>query len=91
MRSDRAQFTDDVALPTADRLRWKCRRGMLELDLLLDGFLSSGYSSLSDGEKQTFIQVLEFEDQLLLDWIMGNVVPADADIGNMLIHIRAAT
>jgi antitoxin CptB len=77
------------AIPTADRLRWQCRRGMLELDLLLEGFLDQGYDALSDEQKTLFVRVLNTEDQLLLDWLMGYVVPSDAQIRQMVERMRA--
>ncbi len=76
-------------IPTADRLRWQCRRGMLELDLLLEGFLDQGYDALSDEQKTLFVRVLNTEDQLLLDWLMGYVVPSDAKIRQMVERMRA--
>ena len=77
------------AIPTTDRLRWQCRRGMLELDLLLEGFLDQGYDALSDEQKTLFVRVLNTEDQLLLDWLMGYVVPSDAQIRQMVERMRA--
>ena len=77
-------------IPSPDRLRWHCRRGMLELDLLLEGFLDSGYPDLPDGDKVLFGRLLDFQDQLLLDWLMGYVVPSDPDIGRLIGRIRAS-
>jgi len=76
--------------PSADRLRWHCRRGMLELDLLLEGFLDKGYPGLSAEDKELFVRVLDFEDQLLLDWLMGHVIPSDPGISRLVSRIRAA-
>ena len=75
-------------LPSLDRLRWQCRRGMLELDLLLEDFLDNTYAGLSDAEKRTFCRVLEYQDQLLLDWFMGRAVPADREIIRIVERIR---
>lgn len=49
------------------RLRWRCRRGMLELDILLNEFLDKQYTELSIEQKNIFDQVLEYPDQLLYD------------------------
>jgi len=75
---------------SADRLRWHCRRGMLELDLLLEAFLDRDYSGLSAEDKGVFVRILDFEDQLLLDWLMGHVIPSDQDISRLVRRIRAA-
>jgi len=77
--------------PSAERLRWQCRRGMLELDLLLQGFLDAGYTDLTEQQQEQFVQMLDFEDQLLLDWLMGYVVPADGAYLNLIGKIRQAT
>lgn len=71
-------------LPPLGQLRWQCRRGMLELDYILLGFLDQHYPELAVADQQLFVQMLDFEDQLLLDWVMGNVVPADANIRRLV-------
>jgi len=72
------------------RLRWQCRRGMLELDLLLNRFLETGYAGLGEAERATFNRLLAYQDQVLHDWFMGHAVPADGDIRDLLARIRAA-
>ena len=79
-----------MVTPSLDRLRWQCRRGMLELDLLLQGFLESGYSDLSEDRQRTFSRMLEYPDQLLLDWLVGHIVPADPEVRELVERIRAA-
>ncbi len=54
------------------RLRWKSRRGMLELDLALTTFLDSGFNALSLEEKQLFESLLELEDTVLFAWVLGH-------------------
>jgi antitoxin CptB len=72
------------------RLRWQCRRGMLELDLLLNRFLDTGYAGLGEAERATFNRLLAYQDQVLHDWFMGHAVPADAAIRDLLQRIRQA-
>ena len=72
----------------ADRLRWQCRRGMLELDVLLNRFMDQGYGELDDADRARFADLLDFEDQLLLDWFMGYAIPADPGIGRLVARIR---
>jgi antitoxin CptB len=72
------------------RLRWQCRRGMLELDLLLNRFLDAGYAGLGQAERATFNRLLSYQDQVLHDWFMGHAVPADAAIRDLLQRIRQA-
>ena len=52
-----------------DKLRWQCRRGILELDVLLDNFLNTHYAKLSNKEKKAFIDLLDYSDPLLLEWL----------------------
>jgi len=51
---------------TFERLRWQCRRGMLELDIVLQRFLNNSYQHLNDREKHTFSKLLEEADVNLL-------------------------
>ena len=70
------------------RLRWQCRRGMLELDELLEGFLNKTYSNMSAIQKQTFEDVLELPDQLLFDYLLGQTKPIDTDVADVIQQIR---
>ncbi len=70
------------------RLAWQCRRGMLELDLMLQGFVDRCYGDLSERQRQTFEELLKTPDQLLLDYLMGRTVPFDKDIADVARRIR---
>lgn len=52
------------------KLRWACRRGMLELDLLLLPFLENHYANLNEEEKIQFEQLLTCNDQDLYCWLI---------------------
>lgn len=56
---------------TLAKLRWQCRRGMLELDLLLNLFLEQTYPSLTLAEQKTFQELLEFPDPTLYAWLLA--------------------
>ncbi len=73
------------------RMRWKCRRGMLELDLLLRDFLECGYAGLDDPQRRCFDRMLDYPDAVLLEWLMGRIRPADKDVARLVEQIRAAT
>ncbi|MCG8426636.1 MAG: succinate dehydrogenase assembly factor 2 [Chromatiales bacterium] len=75
--------------PSIEKLRWQCRRGMLELDYVLKDFLENHYPTLSVEEQMLFVKILDFEDQLLIDWVMGNVVPSDAKIRRLVGLMQA--
>jgi len=48
------------------KLKWQCRRGMKELDLLLENYLATQYLSADAAEKARFIELLQLEDDELL-------------------------
>ncbi len=53
-----------------DRIRWQCRRGMLELDLVLNRFLEQDLAGLAPAELETFKELLDEPDPQLLAWVM---------------------
>ena len=79
----------DNGLPSIEKLQWQCRRGMLELDYVLRDFLDQHYPGLSVQDKVLFVKMLNYEDQLLIDWVMGNVVPSDPDIRRLVGLMQA--
>ena len=54
-----------------NRLRWRCRRGLLELDIVLSRFIDNHYSSLTATEKTAFIELLTEADNDLWQMISG--------------------
>ncbi len=77
-------------LSSKSRLYWQCRRGMLELDTLLIGFMDSKYNDLNDHYRSVFETVLDNPDPLLLDYLMGNTIPADKDVAYVIAKIQEA-
>jgi len=71
------------------RLRWQCRRGMLELDHLLEHFLDLGYPDLDEVGRARFVALLGEQDQDLSDWFMGRRAPEDPDTAGLVRHILA--
>ena len=65
----------DVQDETLRRLRWQCRRGLLELDLLFVRFLEQHYCALDETEQGAFQRLLEQPDQTLLGWLQGQLEP----------------
>ncbi len=70
------------------RLRWNCRRGMLELDLLLLPFFEKKFASLSTTEQALFAELLKCEDQDLHSWLVGQHVPTDMRFISLINQIR---
>ncbi|HET7610744.1 MAG TPA: succinate dehydrogenase assembly factor 2 [Rhodanobacteraceae bacterium] len=70
------------------RLRWRCRRGTRELDALLGGWLDARRDSIDAGELATFDALLDQQDPVLWDWLMGHVEPPRADWRAIVADIR---
>ncbi|MEZ5540554.1 MAG: succinate dehydrogenase assembly factor 2 [Pseudomonadota bacterium] len=71
-----------------NRVAWQCRRGMRELDELLRGFLAARYPALDARERQLLDVLLAYPDSVLLELLMGRMVPADRDIARLVRDIR---
>ena len=71
------------------KLKWACRRGMLELDVLLGNFLQEVYLDLSVADKQRFVDLLEYSDPELFSWLMGTAFPKDPEISSIVNRIRS--
>ncbi len=69
------------------RLRWACRRGMLELDVLFMPFVEEAYDGLTDQQKDTFERLLEQQDPELFSWFMGHKVCEDEELNTMVQFI----
>ncbi len=67
---------------------WQCRRGMLELDILLNNFVDKKINDLTQQQKQSFELLLSYPDQTLLDLLMGTSVSSDASIAKLVQQIR---
>ncbi len=68
--------------------RWQCRRGMLELDILLNNFVDKKVKKLSSEQKQSFEMLLSYPDQTLLDLLLGNSVSSDVSISAIVQQIQ---
>ncbi len=71
-----------------NRLRWRSRRGMLELDLLLQPFFDDIFRDLPEETQQAFEKLLEEDDPDLLMWFSRRGEPEDtvlADLVNLIL------
>ncbi len=64
----------ETPLEKQKRLQWQCRRGMLEIDLLLKRYLSGGYVKADEDEQTAFESLLTENDQQLFLWLSGREV-----------------
>ena len=72
------------------RLRWQCRRGALELDLLFNRFLDTGYQNLDATQRRAFNDMLTLDDTLLARYFNGIETPHDAAFRELVELIRRA-
>lgn len=86
--TDASGQTSDMELEIR-RLRWQCRRGMLELDHLLDRFLDLGYRDLGPAQRLDFVRLLAEQDQRLSDWFMSRAEPSDVALRDLVLRIVA--
>jgi antitoxin CptB len=71
------------ATPSADatgpedlgRLRWRCRRGMKELDVLLARYIDEQFCGASSVEQDAFRRLLETQDPVLYAYCLGSMPP----------------
>lgn len=70
------------------RLRWRCRRGLLELDLLLQKFLDTGYTELTPRQRDAFERLLVLADAELLTFMQGTARPTDPELAQLVATIR---
>ncbi len=71
------------------RIRWRCRRGLLENDLILERFLDARADSLDDGQVAMLDRLLDLPDNDLWDLIAGRVEPVDRSVRPLLDELRA--
>jgi len=72
-----------------ERLKWKCRRGLLELDLVLDKFFQGEGGTLSAGEAAAFSELLDQPDNDLWDLVIGRSDRVDERLRGILARLRA--
>ena len=70
------------------RIQWACRRGMLELDVAIMPFFKFEYETLSDTDKQVFVDLLKSDDPDLFNWMMNHGEPADEELKRMVRLIQ---
>jgi len=73
--------------PELRRLRWRCRRGMRELDQLMLRYLDGRWPQADEAERDVFLRLLDSEDDKLWRWFMGREEPADAELAGIVQRI----
>lgn len=68
----------------SNRIRWQCRRGMLELDFIFQRFFEERYPHLSVEHKSSFEQLLKQDDPYLFDWLITGVPCPDSSLHEII-------
>ncbi len=70
-----------------NRLKWACRRGMLELDVLFLPFVLEAFDDLSYAQQETFERLLTCDDPDLFAWFMGHQKCDDPALAEMVDNV----
>ena len=73
------------------RVRWRCRRGLLELDLLLQQFVDRHYAALAAADRLVFDRLLTLADAELLALLQGSGEPTDPELARLVATVRRHT
>jgi antitoxin CptB len=73
-----------------DKIRWQCRRGLLELDLILQKFNRQHLTGLDPEQLERFEELLALPDNDLLDLVMGRAAAPEPRYHNVVQLLRAA-
>ena len=72
------------------RMRWRCRRGMKELDALLEPFAESHLNHLSSAEQAAFAALLDQPDPRLAAWLLRGETPENPEFADLVTQILSA-
>jgi antitoxin CptB len=64
----------------AAKLKWRCRRGIREFDILFNRFLDNDYPGLTEEQQGWFHQLVEEQDPIIMDWLFKRSEPQDAGL-----------
>lgn len=70
------------------RIRWLCRRGMKELDVLLEAYMEREWPRAPAAERAAFLRLLECQDPDLWDWLSGRTIPAERELADVVSRVR---
>ena len=70
------------------KLKWQCRRGTKELDYLLEGYLKSFYLQVADEERVLFEELLNMQDSILINYLLGEQLPESKELVSLVKKIR---
>jgi antitoxin CptB len=72
------------------RLRWQCRRGMKELDVVLVRWLERDFAAADAAQRAAFAALLRLEDDVLWKLMLGRERTGDEAMDALLERLRHA-
>ncbi len=70
-------------------LRWLCRRGMKELDVVMTGYLEDYYLEADEQDQQAFKALLEMADPDIFSLLVGRNTVSDRAINNLIDKLKS--
>ncbi len=71
-----------------NRVRWLCRRGMKELDIVMNRYRENNYDTRSTEDKQHFREFLGLDDPDIFSWIMGRGQPENPHYATIIKQLQ---
>ena len=72
-----------------ERLKWRSRRGLLELDLVFERYWKNAGDELEEAEAAALTRLLQLPDNDLLDLVMGRAEAPDAQLRDLVHKLRS--
>jgi len=71
------------------KLRWRCRRGMRELDVLLTRYVDDEYRTAAPEQQEAFRRLLDIQDPVMHAYFLGRETPPDPVLATLVARITA--
>ena len=88
---ERAASGEPTASRELGKLRWRCRRGMKELDLLLLRYVEEQYCEASSAHQEAFRALLDAPDPVIYAYCLGGERPSSPLLSNVIQRITQST
>jgi antitoxin CptB len=75
--------------PDIERLKWRSRRGLLELDIVFERFWKGAADDMTQAEAAALERLLRLPDNDLLDLVMGRAQAPDAQLRDLVHKLRS--
>ncbi|MFN3715035.1 MAG: succinate dehydrogenase assembly factor 2 [Alcanivoracaceae bacterium] len=69
------------------RYRWQCRRGLLEVDVVLNDYMERVFDDETEAHQLLFGRLLASQDADLFEWFTRRSAPEDQELSEYVEHI----